>query len=451
MPNSPASVADHQGAQIGLGQPCGALDVRDVEPQFARDADRDAGDALDALELGAELVVVDHACKAGHPAFQRLAAILVVEELRVGEPGADDSGVAGNDRLGIVGLEVGHQQKAVDQVTLRILQRKVLLVLLHRQDQALLRHLQVLRLEARGVHGRPLDQRGDFIEQRVGCHHGCAKRFGRAGELRLDAAPSLLEGRDHPAFLDHLARIGVGRADHQFAPAHEAMAERLGARRQAEHADRDHLVAMHGHQPMGRTDELHGRVAVGQLVAHHLRDRQAGQRLVQCRLQGGVQRPAGRHAVQEDRLGLAVALDLQCVRAFDGAERDPRQVAAPHRFEFLHESLRPVARRIARNRERHQLLAEWLVGRTRGHLRDVHRQPARRAVGGDAAVGGEELAAVQARLDAGRERLRQRLERLRRQFLGLQFDQQRSDGRHAATFCAPSAAIGKPSRSRDSK
>ncbi len=46
-------------------------------------------------------------------------------------------------------------------------------------------------------------------------------------------------------------------------------------------------------------------------------------------------------------------------------------------FELLQERLRPVARGIARHREWHELLLEWLVGRPAGDIGDVHREAAR--------------------------------------------------------------------------
>ena len=47
-------------------------------------------------------------------------------------------------------------------------EREVLLVLLHRQDQALLRHREEGRVERAGVDDRPFDQRRHLVEQRVG-------------------------------------------------------------------------------------------------------------------------------------------------------------------------------------------------------------------------------------------------------------------------------------------
>jgi hypothetical protein len=56
-------------------------------------------------------------------------------------------------------------------------QREVLLVLLHGQDQALLRHLEVFGFELADIDHRPFDQRRHFVEQAVG---------------RVDARPSFL-------------------------------------------------------------------------------------------------------------------------------------------------------------------------------------------------------------------------------------------------------------------
>jgi hypothetical protein len=47
----------------------------------------------------------------------------------------------------------------------RVQQRKVLLVGLHREDQAFLRHLEEFGLELAGQHVGPFDQARDFVQQ----------------------------------------------------------------------------------------------------------------------------------------------------------------------------------------------------------------------------------------------------------------------------------------------
>ena len=98
-----------------------------------------------------------------------MAAVLVEEEARIGQPRPHHTRIAADDGAGIRGVDVRDQQETVQQAPGRALQREVLLVLLHRQDQALRRHLEKRLLEPRLIDHRPFDQRGDFLEQ-VGRH-----------------------------------------------------------------------------------------------------------------------------------------------------------------------------------------------------------------------------------------------------------------------------------------
>ena len=87
----------------------------------------------------------------------------------------------------IVGAHVADDQKAVEQLAaLRIEQRKVLLMLLHRQDQAFLRHRQEGFVEVAFIDRRAFDQRGHFVEQQrlevaeAGGAGGCAQLLANA-------------------------------------------------------------------------------------------------------------------------------------------------------------------------------------------------------------------------------------------------------------------------------
>ena len=68
--------------------------------------------------------------------------------------------------LASCGPDVADHQELVGQLALRVEQREVLLVGLHREDQAFLRHFEELLLELADQHIGALDQRGDFVEQR---------------------------------------------------------------------------------------------------------------------------------------------------------------------------------------------------------------------------------------------------------------------------------------------
>ena len=90
-------LAHHVRAQIGLGQQGGAVGGRDVAAQLLRHAPGDGAHALDAFELGAQLVVVDDSAQLLDARGQRRLAVGVEEELRVGQARADHALVAFDD------------------------------------------------------------------------------------------------------------------------------------------------------------------------------------------------------------------------------------------------------------------------------------------------------------------------------------------------------------------
>ena len=79
-------LADHVGQQVGLGQQRRLFGLQ--RQRFATEllADRlgDGTDALDALALGAQLVVIDDLGQIEDARLERLLAILVEEELGIG-------------------------------------------------------------------------------------------------------------------------------------------------------------------------------------------------------------------------------------------------------------------------------------------------------------------------------------------------------------------------------
>ena len=120
--------------------------------------------ALHALALGAELVVVDHLVQQLDTARQRLLAVLVEEELGVGQARAHHTFIAADDGAGVVRADIADDQELVGQFARSVQQREVLLVGLHREDQAFLRHTEEFFLELADQHIGPLDQGGHFIE-----------------------------------------------------------------------------------------------------------------------------------------------------------------------------------------------------------------------------------------------------------------------------------------------
>ncbi len=136
--------------------------------------------------------MVDHARELRHAIGQRLLLVVLEEKAGIGQARAHHALVAFDDGLRRLGGQVGNDQEAVAQMTLRVGQRKVLLVGLHGQDQALLRHGEELLLEVAGVDHRPFDQRIDLVEQRLGHHHrigaGGLQQFGADGFLAFGIA-----------------------------------------------------------------------------------------------------------------------------------------------------------------------------------------------------------------------------------------------------------------------
>ena len=177
-------LADHVGDEIGLREQRRAVGGGGVGAELRGDLPREEAEPVDAIRLRAELVVVDDAAQPVDARGERLPAILVEEELRVGEPRAQHALVAGDDRRGIVRLEVATSRKRWLSLPSRVGEREVFLVLLHRQDQALLRHREERRIEAARVDDRPLDQRRDLVEQRVGRDQRRAVRLRRRAPAR---------------------------------------------------------------------------------------------------------------------------------------------------------------------------------------------------------------------------------------------------------------------------
>ena len=188
------------------------------------DLARQPTQAFDTLALRPELVVIDDGGEALDARRQRGLAVLIEEELRVGEPRAQHTLVALHDRLRLLCGQVADQQEAVRQPSLRIREREILLVLLHRQDQALLRDLEECPIEGTGVDHGPFDQRGHLVEQRIGHDHRGA--LGRMHELAHDLGASLPEIREDLAFGLERRRVGVGSLDVDRRAAEEAVSAR---------------------------------------------------------------------------------------------------------------------------------------------------------------------------------------------------------------------------------
>src|SRR5690606_35484474 len=105
-------LAHHVGQQVSLGQTrrsVGAL-RQHVTAQLLADGTRDGAHTLHALALRAQLVVVYDLGQALDAAFQRLLAVLVEEELGIGQARAYHALVATDHRARVGRTDVADHQ-----------------------------------------------------------------------------------------------------------------------------------------------------------------------------------------------------------------------------------------------------------------------------------------------------------------------------------------------------
>ena len=448
-------LADHVGEQIGLCQARRLVRLRRkrIAPQLRADRTCNRAHAFGPFALGAELVVIDHLRQARHARFERLLAVLIEKEFRVRQSRTHHAFVATHHRRRIRRADVAHDQEFVAELAGRIEQGKIFLVRLHGENQAFLRHVEIDGLELPGQHIGPFDQRGHFVEQGI-VRDRRQVVTGSAGRrlqlLRNQGAPRL-EAGDHRAVGFELLRVAVGVPEHDRIDRRlEAMAMGRAARRESERRNRHDLRAVQRNQPMGGTHEMHRGPAIVQLIAHPLGNRQSGDRVVERPLQPLRQRRTGHHAVHEQRFGLAVDPAPEAGRRF-GTGTQARKLFQQRR--------RGGAGSVQADTDRHELLRLVLVGRLARYRSHVHCQPARRSEGGDDRIGGRQPLRLDPIRKGGRKCLAQCFQRLRRQFLDEQFDQQIPVGHHAVFFSSWATtssahalgAIGNPSRARLSR
>ncbi|MNS88943.1 hypothetical protein D3C72_1229370 [compost metagenome] len=258
--------ADHVGQQIGLGQQGTAFGQGDVILQLGGDGAGQRLDALCACRLRTQLVVVDDVGQQRQARCQRLLLVLLEEELGVGQARTHDALVAADDVLGRVRLDVRDDQEARAQLAFAVGQREILLVRLHGEDQAFLRHGQEFFLEVAFIHDRPFDQGRHFIEQRFG--HQDLVGTGLVQQLGADALLAFFVAGDDAGVEDQRWRVVFRVRDgDRFAVGQEAVAQGAAAGREAQQGQGQDIDAVQGDQAVGRAHELHGG-AVRALIAH---------------------------------------------------------------------------------------------------------------------------------------------------------------------------------------
>ncbi len=116
------------------------------------------------------------------------------------------------------------------------------------------------------------------------------------------------EARDHRTLLFKLARVVVGVLQHDGVDlCLESMTARLASGGETERLHRHHVCAVQRDKPVRRTNEVHARPAIRELVLHHLGNRHACQRRIERFLQPLRKHDARLDGFEEERLGLAVA------------------------------------------------------------------------------------------------------------------------------------------------
>jgi hypothetical protein len=307
-------LAHHLGQQVGLGEMGGALGADFVGTCLAGDVPRYCPNALHAVELAAELAVIHHAGEPRDARGERRLAILVVEELGVGEPGAQHALVAADDAPGVARVQIGHEQEAVLQAGVVGGQREILLVALHGEDEAFLRNFQECFVEAARVDLRPFHERGHLIEEIVRFDDARSRRRGlQHGD---DTLTAIVESEHDLAVRLEGIGVGVGGFDFDVLTRQEAVSGRHATRLEAEHRNGHDLAAVQDKKAVRRANELDVVVVAPRPgVTHHLGNRKLGERLPQGALQGGQERCAASHGAQPHVIGFPIGCDVEVVRA----------------------------------------------------------------------------------------------------------------------------------------
>src|SRR5690606_8451854 len=185
---------------------------------------------LAAVEERTELRLERNRLQSLAAALERLAAIRLPEECRIGQARAHHAFVSIANLRGITTLDIGHGDEEVHQPAIRIADREVALVILHRRDRHFLRKLEIFLIEAPGERDGPLDQCGDFVEQlgvddRDAADFPCDVRYGVA-----DAFATRVHIRNDIALVEQLLAVARRRANRDLARRMKAMTARMLAR-----------------------------------------------------------------------------------------------------------------------------------------------------------------------------------------------------------------------------
>ena len=390
----------------------------------------------------AELRLEGHALEALDARVEALLPVGGPEEGCVREPRTHHALVARHHLRRIGALDVGDRDEPRHQRTGGIAHREVALVILHGGDRHLGRQLEKLRVEAARERHGPLHERRDLVEQRVGNDRLPAEARGLRGDALPDGLAPLVDVREHAAALVQRRDVGGWRGDAQRLRRHEAVAEGQIAGGHAQDLAGHHVPAEQHQHPVHGPHELR----LARAPAHAPSDRQRVERSLHD----------ARQQARRVRTRLGTAVDqphaLGRLEVLEG--RDLHAAA-------LRERERGLGRRALRvegGLERRAASLDGAVGLPLGQTAHAHGQAPRRRETFDRAV--QEASFVEALADARGERVGEREQRLRRQLLGADLDQEIARRVHArpslGSSIAPSTrsgasacrSIGKPSASR---
>ena len=301
--------------------------------------------------------------------------------------------------------------------------REEFLVRLHRGDQRLGRHLQECAIERAGHRFGPFDQAFDLREVVGSDPRGAAGGRGRGLDFPDDAFPAFGRIDQHVRGTQRIDVV-AGHSDPHLALVQEPVAATHPVTAQAENLRVRHLVAQQHHQPVHRPGECMRMRA----PAHRPGDRHGGHGLQQDVRQQVRSRLARRHGAMHETLALRVGRAFQCTPLDAGLLGEPLQ----------------RARRVAVGVQRDvHVRPEHLAALLRLLQRDArqqHREPSRRVQRGRVTALDCHATTDQAVDHAIEQRPRQPRQRLHRQFVGTDLDQQRRHRTHAAApFGSPAA------------
>ena len=176
------------------------------------------------VELRPEPGLVRPAAEVLHPVGERAPLVLLEEEPRVGEPGAQHALVAVARHLRILHRRAGDRDEAVLQGAAAVDHREVALVVAHLGDDDLGGELEVRPLELARDRGGMLDEEEHLLDERLVGPDRAARLPGGRRELLLDGGAALGGIDDHlrPAELRDVVVWRPGEPDR--LRSHEAVA-----------------------------------------------------------------------------------------------------------------------------------------------------------------------------------------------------------------------------------